>query len=156
MRRNSAATAILIGGLIAGLCDIAYAVGISGLRGVPAMRVLQSVASGLLGAPAYEGGAPVAALGLLLHFLMALLIAAIFYFACRRLVFLMRHPVTLGAIYGVIVYLVMNFVVIPLSAFPGKPRFVPIVVITSLIVHAFFVGVPIALATRRAAAPAAT
>lgn len=143
---------MLIGGLIAGLCDITYAVGISAYHGVAPMRVLQSVASGLLGAPAYEGGAPVAALGLLLHFLMALLIAAIFYFISRRLVFLLRHPITWGAVYGVIVYYVMNLVVLPLSAFPGKPSTAPVVVITSLIVHAFFFGVPIALAARRASA----
>lgn len=154
MRRDSAASAILTGGLIAGLFDITYAVVFSGFRGVPAMRILQSVASGLLGAPAFEGGAPVAALGLLLHFLMALLIATLFYFASRQFVFLVRHPVIWGAIYGLVVYLVMNFVVIPLSAVPGKPKFVPIVVITSLIVHAFFVGVPIALAARRGSAPA--
>jgi hypothetical protein len=55
-----------------------------------------------------------------------------------------------GACYGFAVFWVMNLVVLPLSAFPRKVTFVPIVVITGLIVHMFFVGGPIALATRRA------
>jgi hypothetical protein len=152
VRRHSAAFAILVGGLVAGLIDISYAVGFSAYHGVPPIRILQSVASGLLGSPAYQGGAPTAALGLLLHFLLMLIIAAIFYFAAIRLRFLVRHPVSWGALYGVVVYWVMNLVVLPLSAFPSEVKFVPIVVITSLIVHAFGIGVPIALASRKALA----
>ena len=61
MRRNSATFAILAGGAIAGAIDITYAIVFSGFRGVPATRILQSVASGLLGAGSYRGGAPAAA-----------------------------------------------------------------------------------------------
>ena len=39
------------------------------------MTLLQFVASGLLGQASFEGGAATAALGLLLHYLMMLLIA---------------------------------------------------------------------------------
>jgi hypothetical protein len=153
MRRHSAAFAILAGGLIAGLIDITYAVGFSATRGVPPTRILQSVASGLLGSPAYQGGVTTAALGLILHFVLMLIIAAIFYFASTRLRFLVGRPVLWGALYGFLVYWVMNLVVLPLSAFPSQVKFVPIVVITSLIVHAFGIGVPIALASRAALAP---
>lgn len=149
MRRYSPASAILIGGLIAGAFDITYATGFSAMRGVAPSRILQSVASGLLGQAAYEGGTATAALGLLLHFLMALLIAAIFYVLSRQLTFLVRRPIAWGAVYGFIVYAVMNLVVIPLSAFPNKLKFVPIVVATGLLVHMFLVGVPIALATSK-------
>jgi hypothetical protein len=150
MRRHPAAFAILVGGLIAGAIDISYAVGFSAFRGVAPMRILQSVASGLLGSPAYQGGAGTAALGFLLHFLLMLIIAAIFYVASTRLRFLLARPVLWGAIYGFLVYWVMNLVVLPLSAFPSTVKFVPVVVITSLIVHAFGIGVPIALASRAA------
>jgi hypothetical protein len=150
MRRHPAAFAILVGGLIAGAIDISYAVGFSAFRGVAPMRILQSVASGLLGSPAYQGGAGTAALGFLLHFLLMLIIAAIFYVASKRLRFLLARPVLWGAIYGFLVYWVMNLVVLPLSAFPSTVKFVPVVVITSLIVHAFGIGVPIALASRAA------
>lgn len=152
MTSNRAAYAILWGGLVAGLIDITYAVGFSATRGVPPMRILQSVASGLLGSPAYQGGAASATLGLVLHFVLMLIIAAIFYFASTRLRFLVARPIWWGALYGFLVYWVMNLVVLPLSAFPSQVKFVPILVITSLIVHAFGIGVPIAIASSRAQA----
>jgi hypothetical protein len=148
MRRNAALSAILAGGAIAGAIDIIYAIVFSSFRGVPPTRVLQSVASGLLGAGSYRGGAPAAALGLLLHFLIAFIWAALFYLASRRLDILVRHPVASGVVYGAFIYVAMNFVVLPLSAFPGRFTFVPLVVTTGVLVHMFGIGVPIALATR--------
>lgn len=150
MPSNRAAQAILWGGLIAGAIDISYAIGFSATRGVPPTRILQSVASGLLGSPAYQGGVATAVVGLLLHFLLMLIIAAIFYVASTRMRFLVAQPVLWGALYGFVVYWVMNLIVLPLSAFPSEVKFVPVVVITSLIVHAFGIGVPIALASRKA------
>jgi hypothetical protein len=79
-----------------------------------------------------------------------MIIAAIFYVAAARLRFLIARPVLWGGLYGFSVYWVMNLIVLPLSAFPSQVKFVPIVVITSLIVHAFGIGVPIALASRAA------
>lgn len=154
MRRNSALFAILVGGLIAGALDIAYAILFAASRGVPPTRLLQVVASGLLGASSYEGGTATAALGLLLHFLMTLLIAAIFYAVSRRLQFLTRHAVVAGVLYGIIVFAVMNLVVLPLSAFPHPVTFRPLATTTDLLSHMFFVGVPIALAVRKYAGAA--
>jgi uncharacterized membrane protein YagU involved in acid resistance len=154
MTRNRAVYAIVWGGLIAGLIDITYAVGFSATRGVPPMRILQSVASGLLGSPAYQGGASTAALGLVLHFVLMMIIAAIYYFASTRLRFLVTRPIWWGALYGFFVYWVMNLVVLPLSAFPSEVKFAPVLVITSLIVHAFGIGTPIAIASSRAQAAA--
>lgn len=151
MPDGSLIRSVLAGGLIAGVCDITYAVAFSGFRGVPPIRILQSVASGLLGAKAFDGGWSSAALGLALHFLIALILAVIFYLASRSLSVLVRHPVICGLCYGFAVYWTMNLVVLPLSAFPRKVSFVPIVVVTGLLVHMFFVGLPIALAVRRAA-----
>jgi uncharacterized membrane protein YagU involved in acid resistance len=152
MRRNPALFAILVGGAIAGALDITYAIVFSGFRGVPAQRVLQSVASGLLGRAAFDGGAPVAALGLCLHFFIAFTLAAIFYAASRRIPFLTRRPVVSGILYGIAVYAVMNLVVLPLSAYPPRKSFPFIVIATGLLVHMFFIGLPIALATRKASA----
>lgn len=151
MRRLSALSAILIGGAIAGALDITYAIGFSALRGVPPIRILQSVASGLLGAPAFHGGWPTAALGLLLHFCIALLWAAIFYLASRAIPFLTRHPVISGLFYGFLIYAVMNLVVLPLSAFPRKVSFPLLVLVSGVLVHMFCIGLPISLAVRRTA-----
>jgi hypothetical protein len=144
--------AILAGGLIAGALDISYAFVLWWLRAqVTPMRILQSVAAGLLGKASYDGGAGTAALGAGLHFFNALVIAAIFVGASRFWPILARRAMLFGPLYGIGVYLVMNYVVIPLSAFPrrggGGPA--PVVWITGVLVHMFLIGLPIALAARR-------
>jgi hypothetical protein len=144
MRRYTAASAILIGGLIAGTLDILYAIGYSAWRGTPPMTLLQFVASGLLGEASFQGGAPTAALGLLLHYLMMLLIAAIFYGLSRQLTFLVRQPLLWGPVYGFLVYWVMNLVVMQLSATPNKWRFILLSFATGIVVHMFFIGLTIA------------
>jgi uncharacterized membrane protein YagU involved in acid resistance len=149
MRRLSALSAILIGGAIGGTLDITYAIGFSAMRGVPPMRILQSVASGLLGAPAFSGGALIATLGFALHFFIAFAAAAIFYLASRAMPILTRHSITAGLIYGLLTYAVMNLVVLPLSAYPRKVSFPLLVLVTGLFVHMFFIGLPISLAVRR-------
>lgn len=148
--------AILYGGLTAGALDIVYAIVASGLRGVPAARVLQSVASGLLGPAAYRGGTATAAFGLTLHFLMTILMAAIFVATARRLPWLIERPLLWGVLYGVGIYCVMNYVVLPLSAFPAKGGSPSLAMLLGgLAIHAFGVGLPIALFARRfAVAPA--
>jgi uncharacterized membrane protein YagU involved in acid resistance len=152
MRRYSPGTAILLGGLIAGTLDILYAIGFSAWRGTPPQRLLQFVATGLLGPASFEGGNATAALGLLLHYLMMLLIAAIFYVLSRQLPFLVRKPIVWGPVFGFLVYWVMNLVVIPLSATPNHWRFIPISFATGILVHMFFIGLPIAWAAARARA----
>ena len=142
--------AIILGGVVAGAFDITYALIFYGMRGVPATRVLQTVASGLLGQASYSGGLASAVLGLVLHFLIAIAAAATFYIASRRFNWLVQHAFVSGAIFGLCVYVVMNFIVLPLSAFPHKVAFPPIVLATGLFVHIFLVGVPIALFTRAA------
>jgi hypothetical protein len=144
-------SAILTGGFVAGFFDICYAVIYSYARsGVPPSRILQSVASGLLGRDAYSGGAATATLGLGLHFFMTLLMAAAYVVAARWRPVLVHRHILCGALYGAFLYAFMNLVVLPLSRFPPRPAPALITMITGLIVHMFLVGVPIALAARRA------
>lgn len=141
----------LIGGFVAGLLDITYAIVYSYLRAaVPPARVLQSVASGLLGRPAYQGGAPVATLGLVLHFLIAYLAAATYFLAARRFRMLVERPFVSGLIFGAGVFATMNLVIVPLSRFPGQLGRTPLTLITGLLVHMFLIGLPIAYAARKA------
>ena len=150
MKRPSAYKAILLGGLIAGILDITFAfIFYYALRGSTPIRILQSVASGALGAKAFAGGAKTAALGAFFHFLIAITAAAVYYVASRPLRFLVRQPFIWGVIYGVAIYLFMNFVVIPLSALPAKPSYPLRVLIPGLLIHMFGIGAPIALVTRR-------
>ncbi|HTO89141.1 MAG TPA: hypothetical protein VMR54_16585 [Thermoanaerobaculia bacterium] len=153
MRRSPAASAILVGGSIAGVLDITYAIVFSAVRGFPPLRVLQSVAGGLLGAKTFEGGLPTAALGLFLHFLIAFTWASIFFAASRLMPSLARHAVWAGVLYGAVIYLVMYLVVLPLSAYPRKVTFTPFLVAVNLSVHMFLIGLSISLAVRRASRP---
>jgi hypothetical protein len=141
--------AILVGGFIAGICDITYAIVFSHFHAVTATRVLQSVASGLLGSPAFDGGVPIAALGLLLHFCIALTWATIFFLVSRKLPLLTGRPVIAGIFFGIIIYPIMYRVVLPLSAYPLKITFTPANVARNLAVHMFFIGLPIALSVRK-------
>jgi hypothetical protein len=145
--QNGAATAILAGGLVAGAIDIAYAITANYLQsGVSPGRVLQSVASGLLGRGAFQGGAATAALGLLLHFAMTVAMAAIFLAAVRALPPLRQHLLLAGLVYGGLIYFAMRWVVVPLSRFPGDLRTFGAL---EFAVHAVGVGLVIALAVRR-------
>lgn len=141
--------AIALGGLTVGVLDILDAFVFYGLRGVSPVVILQSVASGALGNDSYRGGAGTAALGLLFHFLIALAIVAVYVLASRRSPALARRPFVWGPVYGVAVWLVMNFVVLPLSA-AGGPQFSPAVVANGLAIHVFGVGLPSALFARAA------
>lgn len=147
---SRALRAILLGGLIAGTLDISYACIYSYLmRGTPPSRILQSVASGVLGASAFTGGSKTAVLGLVFHFLLATGAAAVYYLASRPLRILVTRAIICGPLYGVGVYLFMNFVVLPLSAIPFKMAYPWPTLITGILIHMLGIGLPIALVVRK-------
>jgi uncharacterized membrane protein YagU involved in acid resistance len=141
---------VLAGGLVAGTLDIVYACLFWAVkRDVPTQQILQSVAAGLLGKASFEGGWATAALGLALHFVIALSMSAVYYLVSRRWALLWQRPFLCGAAYGLLLYAIMNCVVVPLSAAgPGSKD--PLWVTLSIAVHALLIGIPIALAVRRA------
>ncbi len=140
---------IFWGGLIAGTLDICAACLTAWLRrGISPAAVLRFVASGLLGPAALRGGTKTAAIGLALHFLIATGATIVFYLASRKLRFLVERPVHFGLLYGVLVYLFMNYVVLPLSLVPRGTMTVSGFII-GLLTIMFCVGLPIALIVRR-------
>jgi hypothetical protein len=143
---------IVFGGLVAGALDITYAFIIWGLRGVSPIRIGQSVAAGLLGREtAVGGGVATGMFGLLLHFILAIIMAAIYYAAARHVRLLVDRAVPCGVTYGLVLYGAMNYVVMPLSAIGNTGGGGPLyITITGILVHMFLVGLPIALITRRA------
>jgi len=140
---------ILLAGVIAGVLDITAAVVTTVLRDRPPVRMLQSIASGVLGPNSYNGGGKTAALGLLLHFIIATGWAAVFYAVSRKVGFLVRQPIISGLLYGIFVFCVMNLVVLPLSAFPHRVTFPLSNTIIGVAVIMLCVGLPIALIVRR-------
>lgn len=141
--------ALAIGALVVGGLDGLDALIFFGLRGVAPGRIFQSIASGLLGRGAFQGGLSTITLGVALHFLIALIIVIVYYLVSRRFRMLTDYPVWCGVAYGIVVYAVMNLVVIPLSAAARGSPSLP-VVLNGLAIHALGVGVPAALAARRA------
>ena len=137
--------ALLAGGLSAGVLDLAAALINTALQGRSLMRMLQAIASGLLGADSFTGGFAAAALGVALHFIIATGATAVYYAASRKLGFLLKQTILCGLAYGVAVYLFMNSIVVPLSAAPFEIPYT----LTGLTIHMFCVGLPIALAVRR-------
>jgi hypothetical protein len=140
--------AILTGGSIAGILDIAAASANVWLRsGRGPIWTFQSVAGGLYGAETFQGGYRTAAIGLALHFFIALTAAAVYYLASRKLKFMVEQAVLSGALYGIAVWLFMNLIVLPLT--PLKITHSLSSVATGVLIHIFFVGLPIALIARR-------
>lgn len=135
---------ILIGGLVAGTFDLISAFITYGW-GVP-----RGIASGLLGQRALQGGIGTWILGVVLHFVIALLAASVYCLSTGKLEFLKPHFFVCGLFYGIAVFLVMNLIVLPLSAFPFKvgPFTVP-GLIQGLLVHMFLIGLPIAFSARK-------
>jgi hypothetical protein len=153
--KSTALSAILWGGFIAGILDLTAAFITWGLKGINPIRIAQSIASGLLGKDAFQGGLGTAALGVVLHFFIACSAAATFYGLSRGLTFLTEHPVQWGLIYGIAVYMVMYWIVTPLSAVPKSthpPSLTSIAI--AVLTHMFCVGLPIALSVARAPSPA--
>lgn len=142
-----AARTTLLATLAAGTLDIGAAI-LTNLQ-VPARVVLQSVASGWLGAEAYRGGWPTAWLGLASHFAIMLGIAAIFVVAAARLPALRRQWFPVGIVFGVLVWLAMAFVVVPLSASPLPGPDSLMAAAKPVVIHILCVGLPIAWIARR-------
>ena len=169
--------AILLGGLLAGAFDIIYAFIVYGPAsyGLTPQEVLQSVASGWLGREASRaGGWNTAVLGLGSHLLIAMLMAAAYVFAAQRFAVLKQKWILWGFIYGLILYVAMNYVVAPLSAAGGDGHFAssvgeigtrlqnsfsdvrprwdphyPWMIPATIFTHTVLVGIPIAWAAQR-------
>jgi hypothetical protein len=148
----SVGRALVTGTLTVGVLDILDAFIFFGLRGARPVGILQSIASGVFGRTAYQGGMRTALLGLLLHFAIAFGVVATYLWATRVLPALNRRPWVYGLLYGLAVYAVMNLIVVPMSAAALGSGPTPAVVrANGLLSHMFGVGVPAALVAARTA-----
>jgi uncharacterized membrane protein YagU involved in acid resistance len=142
---------VLLGGLIAGALDIAFAISFAAYNGTAPVQLLQIVASGAFGKAALSGGVPMAAFGLAAHFGLSFAWAGVYLLLARSMPqFVIRHTVVAGVAFGILVFLAMRLVVLPVSAFPFPVRFRPLATVLDLLSHMFLFGVPIAWACRKA------
>jgi uncharacterized membrane protein YagU involved in acid resistance len=167
--------AILLGGLAAGALDILYAFVVYGplSYGISPERILQSVAAGWIGRDASRaGGMETAALGLASHFMLATIMAAVYVLLATRVSALTKQALLWGFVYGLILYVTMNYVVVPLSAAAtghfataaeigsrlqesfsevrgGGGGDYPWLIWGTILTHTLLVGIPIALIAKR-------
>lgn len=149
MKHRTVIWALFAGGTLAGTLDILFAVSFAGYNGIAPARLLQTVASGALGNASFDGGIPTAALGLTLHFALSYLWAVLFLLAAWRAPILACRPLASGIAFGVLVFLAMRLVVLPLSAFPFPVTFKPLASTLDLLSHTLLFGVPIAVAASK-------
>src|SRR6266699_3714544 len=151
MDRSQAFRATASAGLIAGILDITSAFVIAELKGTGSIRMLQGIASGLLGPRSFDGGMATAGLGLAIHFLIAFTAASVFYAASRKFSSLTQYAVVSGLLYGIAVYIFMYWMVVPL-AFPTARHSMSRDV-TAVIIHIVLIGLLIALIVRHYSTP---
>jgi len=134
--------------LLVGILDISDAFIFYGLRGITPTRTLQGIASGVLGRTAFGMGRSSALLGLFFHFFIAFSATTVFLFASRKLP-LARHPWLYGALFGIALYVVMNYIVLPLSKIGLRPTPPLIPLLNGVAALVFCIGIPLAFIARR-------
>lgn len=138
-------------GLVAGTLDITENIVFNAFRGITPWRIFQFIAGGLLGRHSFQMGWTSVALGVAIHYAIALTWTAIFFIAATKFMVLTRRAILSGLLYGIAVYVVMNFVVLPLSALPPRPAPPTLVSrINAVLALMFCIGLPIALLVRNA------
>jgi len=149
--RNSLLRLSVISGLIIGaLHVIVQLVIVYGLiLKTPFVEVLQYIASGLIGVAAFTGGLATALLGLVLEFVMLIIIAGFFIFSADRIALLRKNVIVGSLLYGFGVFIVMNFVVVPLSAAPALPAPPVGLVIELVLEHILIIGLPLGILVQR-------
>jgi len=140
---NPALRAILLGGFCAGLADFLFASIKATLNGNSPLRPWKGVASGLLGQAARDGGVEMAVLGVVLHFFICFVAAALLYLLLSRVTWLPRQWLVVAVLYGIAFLAIMNYVILPLSAI-GVSIYKPETLHINAFWHIVLVGLPTA------------
>ena len=147
MAQRSIWKPIFVATLVCGTLDILLAVILTLLRGKEPAAMLRFVASGPF-PQATEWGAAGSLLGLAVHYALMAIMVFVFVIVARPRPALLNNPLLWGLVYGLITYVVMNLILVPLrfpAAWPPKP----LGVVTQLFAHVVLVGWPTAFITRR-------
>jgi hypothetical protein len=149
--RNSFLRLSVIGGLIIGAFHLLVQVGL--VYGLilksPFISSLQLVASGAMGDAAFTGGLATALLSMIFEFVMTIIIAGIFILSADRIPLLRRHVIIGSLLYGFGVFVVMNFIVLPLSAAPTLPVPPMWLLIEIILEHIMLIGLPLGILVQR-------
>ena len=148
--RNSLARSIALGGIIIGTLHliIQHFLFFSLLGKVPFTTVEQYIASAALGNAAFAGGLATALLGVFFHYLISCVIAGVFLLSAARIPLLRRNIIVGSLLYGIAAFIVMNFIVVPLSAAPKLDRTL-FGLIELIIEHTLLIGLPLGILVQR-------
>lgn len=154
MTRNTTTSpikTILIAGLVAGILDgLAAAISfIITSNGKNPIAVYKFVASGVFGKSALHGGWEIGMLGILFHLVIAMIFAVLFYFLYRNIHWIKRNILISGILYGIVVWIIMNKIVVPLSNTPPLPPPPIHRIMISMLILVFCIGLPIALIVQK-------
>ena len=149
--RNSLLRLSVIGGLISGFLHLVVQQGIvfGLILKTPIISSLQFAASGIMGEAAFGGGLATALFGLVLDFIMITIMAGVFIFSVDRIPLLRRHVILGSILYGFGVFIVMNLIVLPLSAAPALPAPPLWLLIELVLQHILLIGLPLGILVRR-------
>jgi len=134
--------------LLVGTLDISDAFIFYGLRGISPIRILQNIASAVLGRPSYSMGHRSALLGLIFHFTIAFCATTVYLVASRKLP-LARHPLPYGTVFGIALYIVMNYLVLPLTKIGLRPTPPLAPLINGVAALIVCIGIPLGFIARR-------
>jgi len=129
---------ILLTGLVVGVLDALAAIVVYSAN---PLRMFQFIASGVIGKDAFAGGIVSASWGVLFHFFIAFFWTAVYFILYPVLNFRAIHKVVSGLLYGIIIWLGMNMIVLPISH--GAPREIAVSSVTGIVILMVVVGLPI-------------
>ncbi len=148
----SAVSSVARIGLIAGTLDITENLVFNAFRHITPTQIFEYIASGLTGAWAFHAGMASVALGVAIHYTIALFWTVVYFAASLRLGILIRRPVVCGLAYGAAVYLIMNFVVLPVTRVPHARAAMTVASrVSGVLALLFCIGVTVAVLVRREA-----
>ena len=149
--RNTLLRLSVIGGLITGMLHLIVQIGIvfGLIFKTSFISSFQYIASGAMGNAAFEGGTATAILGLVLDFIMTTIMAGVFILGVDRIPLLRRHVISGSLLYGLGLFFVMNFIVLPLSAAPALPAPPLWLLIELVLEHILLIGLPLGILVRR-------
>ena len=141
-RPSKPLTALVVLALAFGTLDLVDALCFWGLSmDVEPIHIFQGIASGLLGSSAFHGGVTVAVLGALIHYTGYFLLLGLYYMALRRFPVLARQPYAYGLLYGLTTYLVVHYLILPMSAYHIVTGFYLAGFVNSILAQSIFVGI---------------
>lgn len=146
MQANVIWKPILVATLVCGTLDILLAVILTLMRGREPAAMLRFVASGPF-PQATDMGAPGSVLGLAVHYGLMAIMVVVFVIVARNMPALLTQPLLWGVVYGLVTYVIMNLIVVPLrfpAAWPPKT----LAIATQLFGHIVLVGWPLAYISR--------